>query len=131
MSKHEWNVPRTNKTTQSELQNMSELKDSMGTMAKMFKELMEANRRGNETQTRRPKSCRTAKKPSWKDKNSSSSELPYSSDDESKRGHRRRRRKTSSSSNRSQKSDQESSKGQEGVDAAKVANKEKGNFSMT
>ena len=33
MSKHEWNIPYTNKTMQNELQNMSELKDSMATVA--------------------------------------------------------------------------------------------------
>ena len=62
MSKHVWNVPHTNKTTQNELQNMSELKDSMATMANMFKEFMEANRREDETQIRRPKSGRKGKK---------------------------------------------------------------------
>lgn len=128
MSRHEWNVPQTSKTTQNELQNMNELKDSMATMANMFKEFMEANRRGNEAQIHRPKSGSTGKKRSWNDTNSSSSESSSSSDDGSKRSHRKRRRKTSSSSHLSQKSDQENPKAPEGEDAGQVANKDRGEF---
>ncbi|XP_065053273.1 uncharacterized protein LOC135682342 [Rhopilema esculentum] len=127
ISMNEWNGPQCSQLPQNELQNMNELKDSMATMANMFKEFIKLNRRGNEAHVPRPKSGSTRKKRSWNDTNSSSS-VSSSSEEGSKCSHSKRRRKNSSSSHLSQKSDHDNLQAPNGEDAGKVANKHGGEF---